>query len=146
MFKLYLIRNDHQSNFCISILCHTVDQFEHARIVALLEVDHRILPKRVTTEFECKSRLANTRTPLDMQMIDISRGESEIDTSFRQVRLHFLGCLIRHLVFTALDPLIKRQQPRRTPCPMGCNGRMLIAPLGDIFATVDLYSLCNFRG
>ena len=145
MFKLHLIRNDHQSNFGRLILGHTINQFEQSRIVTLLEVDHGILPECITTELERESRLTNTGRPLDVQVMDVPRGEIKTQSPFLQVRLQLLGRLVRHLVFITFGPLIQPQQARRPRRPTGGNGRMLIAPLGEVLAAVDRYSLGNTR-
>ena len=146
MLKLCLVRHDHQSNLRISLLCHAVDQFGQAMILALWEVDHRVSPRRCATELEREPRLAHTRRPLDMQVIHTACVESEIDSSFRQVRLYFRGRLIGHPVFIAACPFVQRQQPQRSSRLAGGNGRMLITPLRDLFAAVNGHSLCSFRG
>ena len=93
------------------------------------------------TELERESRLADTRRTLDVQVADVPPGESEIDSSLPQVRLHVRGCLIRHPVFITVRPLVQRQQPRRSSRPTGSNGGMLIAPPLHILAAVDDNSL-----
>ena len=143
MLKLCLVCHDHQSNFGISLMSNAVDQLGQASIVALLEVDHGVPPRRLAAQFQREPRLADTRRTLNVEVVDAARCEVEINPSLRQVRLHRRGCLVAHPVFIAVLPLIQRQRARRSPRPSCRNGRMLIAPPLKILAAIDHDPLCS---
>ena len=133
-------------NYCqqsVLGLHRTANYPRQADVVGLASVDNRVTPRRSATQLQREAGLAHTRLAMNVQVMDTIFParcvESETCERSGQLGRDLRRFLVGGPMYFTRRPVVELLQPIGNANPARRYGGMLIAPLGESFAPIDLY-------